>query len=139
MDKNAFLFFVIDGTFIPYCVESIEWLTDTEALVKIEDIDDNNAADFFCGRQVLMLNSDAERVGLDALRTDLTGYGIIDNKGGKLGTVTVIDDTTINIIAHTDKGYTLPLHDDFIDDIDDERQTICTHYPQEILDYLVEN
>lgn len=137
-EQDAFMFFDIEGTYVPFALESLEWLNDTDALIKIEDINDNNEADFFSGKTAWLLKKDAERAGLKAGNDSLKGYKLIDDKAGSFGEITNIDDSTANIIVMTDSGHTLPIHDDFITTIDDDKQIVLTHFPDEIIEWSKE-
>jgi 16S rRNA processing protein RimM len=57
----------------------------------------------------------------------LMGYEVVDTDQGTLGKVAEIDETTINTLITLDKGQLIPIHEDFIQDINPESKllTIC--------------
>ena len=57
----------------------------------------------------------------------LTGYRVLDTDQGELGTIVHVDETTINTLITLDNDLLLPIHKDFIIDInqDDKLLTIC--------------
>ena len=57
----------------------------------------------------------------------LKGYRVIDTDQGELGTITDVDETTINTLITLDNDQLIPLHEDFIIDIQQEEHqiTIC--------------
>jgi 16S rRNA processing protein RimM len=57
----------------------------------------------------------------------LTGYRVLDTDQGELGTIIHVDETTINTLITLDNDLLIPLHEDFIIEIDQANQllTIC--------------
>ena len=57
----------------------------------------------------------------------LKGYRVLDTDQGELGTITDVDETTINTLITLNNTQLIPLHEDFIIDILQEKQqiTIC--------------
>ena len=72
------------------------------------------------------------------LTADFVGFRIVDSSLGEIGTVTDIDDTTANVlfVVGTDAGDTvyIPVAEEFIDAIDDDRQVIETTLPDGLVD-----
>ena len=57
----------------------------------------------------------------------LKGYRVLDTDQGELGIITDVDETTINTLITLNNNQLIPLHEDFIIDIQQEKQqiTIC--------------
>jgi 16S rRNA processing protein RimM len=57
----------------------------------------------------------------------LTGYRVLDTDQGELGTIIHVDETTINTLITLDNELLIPLHEDFIIEIDQANKllTIC--------------
>ena len=57
----------------------------------------------------------------------LLGYQVIDTDQGSLGKVTFVDETTINTLITIENERLIPLHEDFIVDINpaNKQLTIC--------------
>ena len=57
----------------------------------------------------------------------LTGYRVLDTDQGELGTIIHVDETTINTLITLDNDLLIPLHEDFIINIEPDKQllTIC--------------
>ena len=57
----------------------------------------------------------------------LLGYRVIDTDQGELGTITHVDETTINTLITLNNNQLIPLHEDFIIHIEPDKQliTIC--------------
>jgi 16S rRNA processing protein RimM len=57
----------------------------------------------------------------------LVGYLIVDTDQGELGTVADVDETTINTLITLSDGRLIPIHEDFIINIEPDKKllTIC--------------
>ena len=57
----------------------------------------------------------------------LLGYRVLDTDQGELGTITDVDETTINTLVTLNHNQLIPLHEDFIINIEPDKQliTIC--------------
>ena len=108
-DLPPFSFVRRDGLFVPFRSEDIAELRGEEAFVLRSDI--------------------AEEA--DGLMTwqDLVGYTIEDDEAGAIGTIDEIDESTINTLATLQDGRMVPLHEDFIIEIDEEAQVLRVHFP----------
>ncbi len=108
-DLPPFIFVRRDGLFVPFRSEDIAELRGEEAFVLRSDI--------------------AEEA--DGLMTwqDLVGYTIEDDEAGPIGTIDEIDESTINTLATLQDGRMVPLHEDFIIEIDEEAQVLHVHFP----------
>ena len=73
-------------------------------------------------------------VGDVMLEDDLEGFKVIDRFEGEIGTLEFIDDTTENelMVVRTpdDEEIYIPLADEFIIDINEERREIHTSLPE---------
>lgn len=108
-DLPPFVFVKRDGLFVPFRSENISELMGEEGFVLRSDIQDED----------------------DSLMTwqDLTGYTIEDDEVGRVGMIDNIDESTINTLATLDNGRLVPLHEDFILDIDEDAHVLRVHFP----------
>ncbi len=108
-DLPAFVFVKRDGLFVPFRSEEIASLMGEEIWVKRSDIQEEE----------------------DGLLTwqDLVGYTIMDDETGTVGTIETIDESTINTLATLTDGRMVPLHEDFILEIDEEKRVLHVHFP----------
>ena len=108
-DLPPFVFVKRDGLFVPFRSENISELMGEEGFVLRSDIQDED----------------------DGLMTwqDLTGYTIEDDETGRVGVIDEIDESTINTLATLDDGRLVPLHEDFILDIDEDAHVLRVHFP----------
>ena len=108
-DLPKFIFVQRDGLFVPFRSEEIASLMGEEIWVKRSDIQE-------------------EDDGLMTLQ-DLVGYTIMDNEAGAVGTIEEVDESTINTLATSSDGRMVPLHEDFILEIDEEQRVLHVHFP----------
>ena len=108
-DLPPFIFVRRDGLFVPFRSEDIAELRGEEAFVLRTDIAEEE----------------------DGLMTwqDLVGYTIEDDEAGSIGTIDEIDESTINTLATLQDGRMVPLHEDFIIEIDEEAHVLRVHFP----------
>lgn len=108
-DLPPFVFVKRDGLFVPFRSQNISELMGEEGFVLRSDIQDED----------------------DGLMTwqDLTGYTIEDDETGRVGVIDDIDESTINTLATLDDGRLVPLHEDFILDIDEDAHVLRVHLP----------
>jgi len=112
-DLPPFVFVLRDGLLVPFRSENISELIGEEGFI---------------------LRSDA-REEEDGMLTwqDLVGYSIEDqNTDGHrypVGVIANIDESTINTLATLEDGRMLPLHEDFITEIDEEARVLRVRLP----------
>jgi len=108
-DLPDFVFVQRDGLFVPFRSAHISELIGEEGFV---------------------LRSDVQEEGDSELTwQDLVGYTIEDDEAGVIGRIDSIDESTINTLATLEDGRLLPLHEDFISDIDEEARILRVHLP----------
>lgn len=108
-DLPEFVFVQRDNLYVPFRTENISELIGEEGFVLRSD----------------MQNED------EGLLTwqDLAGYTIEDKDAGVLGTIEYIDESTLNTLATLDDGRLIPLHEDFITEIDEEKRILRVNLP----------
>ena len=97
-----------DGLFVPFRAERISELIGEEGFVLRTDMQEED----------------------DGLLTwqDLVGYTLEDG-GKELGVIAHIDESTINTLATLEDGRMVPLHEDFIIDIDRQARVLRVNFP----------
>ncbi len=107
-DLPAFVFVKRDGLFVPFRSENISELIGEEGFV---------------------LRSDVQQEDEGTLTwQDLVGYTIVDEEQ-TVGVIADVDESTINTLATLEDGRMIPLHEDFILDIDEEARVLRVHLP----------
>ena len=112
-DLPEFIFVKRDGLFVPFRSEQIPELMGEEAFVLRSDVQE-------------------EEEGLMTWQ-DLVGYTVMDEEPSgqqtKIGVIASIDESTINTLATLEDGRMMPLHEDFINAIDEETHLLYVSLP----------
>jgi len=131
----------IDGILVPFFFEEYRFKNDSVAIVKFEGIDDTNKAQLLTGKKVFFPKELSDED--DVLRwSDLKGYTINtydkDDKETTVGRIEYVDETTENVlfgvIDAKGEEVLIPAADDFIKDIDHDRQTISMMLPEGLIE-----
>ena len=112
-DLPPFVFVQRDGLFVPFRSENISELVGEEGFV---------------------LRSDVQEEGDGALTwQDLVGFEIEDEGANgewtKVGKIAQVDESTINTLAILEDERMIPLHEDFIVEIDEDARVIRVQLP----------
>ena len=108
-DLPPFVFVQREGLLVPFRSENISELIGEEGFV---------------------LRSEMQEEG-ELCWQDLVGYTIMV-KNAKVGTITAIDDSTMNVFAELDDDRLVPLHEDFIIEIDSDNKSIHAQFPFDV-------
>ena len=128
----------MDGILVPFFVEDFRYKTDNVILLKLKNVDDEQAAREFSNREVFYPLDKME----DDLIGDITwdsfiGYRVVDEALGELGAITDVDESTINVllqIDHKGKEILLPAVEELILSADHENKTLTVSVPEGLLD-----
>lgn len=128
----------MDGILVPFFVEDFRYKTDNVILLKLKNVDDEQAAREFSNREVFYPLDKME----DDLIGDITwdsfiGYRVVDEALGELGAITDVDESTINVllqIDHKGKEILLPAVEELILSVDHENKTLTVSVPEGLLD-----
>lgn len=112
-DLPNFVFVRRDGLFVPFRSDNISELI---------------------GEEGFLLRSDLPEENDDTMSwVDLTGYTVMDltpdGSWSELGVISHIDDSTANILATLSDGRLLPLHENFILEIDEQSRLLRLNLP----------
>lgn len=112
-DLPEFVFVRRDGLFVPFRSEHISELIGEEGFV---------------------LRSDMQEEGDGELTwQDLVGYTVLDEQANgewiKVGIIAQVDESTLNTLATLQDGRMIPLHEDFITDIDETQRVLRVNLP----------
>ena len=124
----TFLILSIDNILVPFRVLDWRGKGSDSLIFQLDRITDEQLAQPLIGSQAYMLASDLSQDD-ELLPTwqSITGYRVLDTDQGELGTIIHVDETTINTLITLDNDQLIPLHEDFIINIDPENEllTIC--------------
>jgi 16S rRNA processing protein RimM len=124
----TFLILSIDNILVPFRVLDWRGKGSDSLIFQLDRITDEQQAQQLIGHQAYMLKSDiSEENEILPTWQSLKGYRVLDTDQGELGTITDVDETTINTLITLNNTQLIPLHEDFIIDIQQEKKqiTIC--------------
>jgi 16S rRNA processing protein RimM len=126
--EASFLILSINNIFVPFRVLDWRGKGSDSLIFQLDRIADEQSALPLIGCQAYMLTSDLSEED-EVLPTwqSLIGYRVLDSDQGELGTIIHVDETTINTLITLDNDQLIPLHEDFILNIEPDKQllTIC--------------
>ena len=115
-DLPEFVFVLRDGLFVPFRTERISELIGEEGFV-------------------LRSEMQGEEDGMLTWQ-DLVGYTIMDEgengEEEQVGVIAYVDESTINTLATLEDGRMIPLHEDFMTEIDEEARVLHVRLPFKI-------
>lgn len=135
-----FIFMEPEGLFVPFYIENIRMKNSENGIIKLERIDSDEKASEYIGQSIYLpkiymeeINDDDDELTLDYF----IGFELIDVKKGKIGIINGYDDSTDNALflveVHNDE-IMIPAADDFIVEIDHDKQEILMDLPLGLID-----
>lgn len=131
----------IDGIFVPFFFNSIRPKRHDSVIIEIDGIDSEEKAANLVNKTLLAFIADDVKTEEDndgLYASDLIGYTIVHADGHPVGVITDINDSTDNalfIVELPDKRNTyIPIADELIDEINEEKKYLVMTLPEGILD-----
>lgn len=130
----------VDGILVPFFIEEYRFRSDSTAIVKLQDLDSADAAQFLVNSNVYLEKKHQEELDEDEVSLHyFIGFRMLDgDNGNEIGTITAIDDQTDNwlfIVTRPDGTETMiPAHEEFITEIRQEEHTMVMDLPLGLLD-----
>ena len=124
----------IDGILVPFFIEEYRFRSDSTALMKFNGIDTLERARQLTGCDVFFPRALADDEDASPTLALLVGFDIVDAaKGTKVGRITAIDDSTVNLLFELEDGTLIPANDDLIENIDMNHRQIRMTLPEGLL------
>ena len=130
-----YLFIDLNGNLVPFFISSLRFKNNNFALVKFEDINDEDSANSLIGKSTYL--------PLDLLEKDerplqaLIHFQVNDKNYGELGQVIAIQENNLQDLMVIDfKGTELliPFVENYIESIDNKKKEIHLHTPDGLID-----
>ncbi len=130
-----YLVLMVDGILVPFFIEEYRFRSDSNAIVKFEDINTQERARELTGCDVFfprnLADSDEETMSW----AEIVGFEIIDaNTCKSAGHIASVDDATINILFELVDGTLIPASEELITDVDKDNKTITIDIPDGLLE-----
>ena len=132
IDLEEPVFIEFDGLPVPFYFESFTQRGNSRALVRLTGVHNLTDADELAGA-ILYAEDDL----YEDEEEDLTGWTVLDADGNKAGTVSAHEDIPGNPCIWVETGHgecLLPLREELVLDVDEEKQTIQMEIPDGLLD-----
>ena len=133
IEEPVFIF--DDGLPVPFFFESFKKKGQSKALVRLTGVGSLEDAEELCGKAVY---GEKETYELEEeIFENIVGWTLLDAEGTKVGMVTDYEDIPGNpcIYVQTPSGQgMIPLHEDLVLEMDDEKRTIMMEIPDGLLD-----
>ncbi len=130
------LFIDLDGQRVPFFIESVDLVSDDQAIVKVEFINSLDEARKLTGHEVYLDARDAGGLDSRASETDeVIGYRVFDLNLGEIGIVLDIIPSKMNpvwVIEHDGEEILIPAASDFIQKIDQKNSSLHLDLPEGI-------
>lgn len=131
----------IDGILVPFYADTVRPKGSESALVKLSGVDSQEMAQKFVNKPIYGLRENLVDYFDDPdmeLKADFIGFRIVDSNLGDIGIVVDVDDSTANVLfiveASDGRIIYIPVAEEFINAIDDEREVIEMTLPEGLLD-----
>lgn len=138
-EETGYIILRMDGILVPFFISSLRFRSDSSALVILDGIDTEEKARSLTGKDVyfpikhriLQEEEDLEEADF------LVGFLASDKRKGALGRITYVDESTMNtllVIERMGKELLVPLHEELVVDINQEKREILLDLPSGLLD-----
>ncbi len=122
---------------VPYYVENYKLQSDTNAIVKFEDIDDRTEAGHFLKKNIFLTEDKLQALSSEDWQYDLLpGFKVIDKEKGVIGEI----ESVVNVpqqyllkVIYKGKEVLIPFHEDILVKVDDENKIIYLDLPKGLL------
>jgi len=133
-----YLILETEGIAVPFFIEDVRMKTRETGLIKLEGIDSGEQAREYVGLTMYLPNEYLEEIEEEEEEADyFVGFEVIEEKNGKIGTITEVDQSTENVlfvIGSENNEILIPAVEEYITDIDHEKKIIHLRLPDGLLD-----
>ncbi|MCQ2213332.1 MAG: ribosome maturation factor RimM [Bacteroidaceae bacterium] len=137
---SDYLICEVDGILVPFFIDEYRFRSDTTALVKFEDIDSADAAQFLVNSDVYFEKKYQEELDEDEVSLNyFIGFTMINGDNDSIiGEIVDIDDNTENWLFIVERAngdeVMIPAHEEFISEIKQEERQMVMDLPLGLLD-----
>ena len=133
--EAEYLILRIEGILVPFFMEEYRFRSDTTALIKFQDYDSADAVRELCGADVYFPYdlTPQEREDEEYAWRYFTGFRLVAEGYGELGTIDFVDESTQNVLFNVGH-HLIPAAEEFIRDIDHQNRVITMTLPDGLLE-----
>ena len=129
IDLTEPVFIEFDGLPVPFFIESLTPHGSTKWVARLTDVSSLSDAEELVGRYLLSESPGEEKEEYE----DFTGWKVYD-RGVPVGAVSSFEDIPGNPCICLDDNALIPLHEDFISGMDEEKKELYLELPDGLLD-----
>lgn len=127
----TFVVLRLDGILTPFRLEDWREKNQESYILTLQDVDTEEKAQRLVGTEVNLLRRDITEHTEEAITmTDLIGFQVFDQTVGFIGTIEDVDESTINTLLQLTGDVVIPLHEDFVTDIDYTTRKLTLDLPE---------
>ncbi len=131
--EAEFLILKLDNILVPFRVLDWRGKGADSLIFQLKDVNSEPEAARLVGAEAYMLRTDLNTEQEDLTTwQDLRGFRVIDTEAGEIGTISQVDESTINTLLTLDNGQLMPIHEDFILSIDTQTRILRVNLPFEL-------
>lgn len=122
---------------LPYFITSKDITSDTQAIILLEDIDNKEKAHPLQNATIFAKDDDITEIYVEESYNDFVGFTISDKTLGFIGEIAQVLELPHQFLAQVfieKKEILIPLNEDFIIEIDENKKTINMQLPDGLLD-----
>ena len=129
----------IDGIFVPFHIENYRPVSDSSAYILLKNINSEEKARELSHKEVFLHKTQFKgEIKKESLYWEyFTGFTLIDERLGTIGTITDIDTTTINtlfIIENETGEILIPAAEEFIIRLDENQKELIVSLPEGLVE-----
>lgn len=135
-DNDAtFIILNVDAIFVPFRVTDWRTKGSEDVLLTLQGVCSEERAARFIGCEAYMLRSDVSADTDEPFDPEsLIGYTVHDQSHGYIGKITAVDTSTLNTLVQLDSELLLPLHEDFVCEVDAEAKRLNLRLPEGLIE-----
>jgi len=139
LEESPALFLEIDQLLVPFYIEddSLRFKSGESVITKLEWVDTDQKAKELCGLSVFVSNDDVIEVEDEMGPHELIGFMLYDETLGLIGEISEVNDFSGNLLLSVEyqgKEALVPLNDDLIIRVDEEKKEIELRIPDGLFD-----
>lgn len=138
--KLDFLFILINGLPVPFCIEELE-VNGTDFFVKLEEINSDTEAKKYLGKELFAEKMKERKKNILMSWKDVQGYHAIDEAFGEMNIISEVMEFPMQYIAKcviNEKEVLFPLNDDVVTEVDDDNKVVYLDLPMGLIDLYLE-
>jgi 16S rRNA processing protein RimM len=140
-DESECPFFIceLDGIFVPFHIEDYRFITADSGIISLKNLDSDSKVRVLSHKEIYFPKKHLTENDSNDVYTwnFFIGFILIDERQGKIGRITDIDESTLNVlfVVKTEKEEILiPAADEIITHINEEQKELFVDLPEGLLE-----